>query len=258
MIFGPIGVLLAIVLSQSLREPQRGASEDTANASPAEAQAWGASLGVLQTLRVIFRTPAALLLMGAFLCANFVAVIFLTWTPAFLVDKFHYKIGAAGLTGTIFIHLASAIAVPLAGGLADRLVRRFTTGRMALQCAGLIVGSVFVFMVAMTGSTTILVITMACFGACKGFYDSGIFASLYDVIEPRARGTAAGLINTVGWGAGALGPLAVGWLSKHGRHAAEIDNMSEAIALCSVVYIVGAALVLCAMFFAKKQLSRKP
>jgi MFS family permease len=98
---------------------------------------------------------------------------------------------------------------------------------------------------------------MACYGACKGFYDSGIFASLYDVIEPRARGTAAGLINTVGWGAGALGPLAVGWLSKHGRHIAEIDNMSEAIALCSVVYIVGAALLLAAMFFARKQLSRR-
>lgn len=212
---------------------------------------------ISETLAIIFRTPAALLLMAAFVCANFVAVIFLTWTPLFLVEKFHYKIGAAGLTGTIFIHLASAVAVPMAGGLADRLVRRFTTGRMALQCGGLLVGSIFVFMVAMTGNTTTLVVTMAFYGACKGFYDSGIFASLYDVIEPRARGTAAGVINAVGWFGGFVGPIAVGWLSKHGRHVAEIDNMSEAIALCSLVYIVGAALVLSAMFFAKKQLSHK-
>ena len=44
---------------------------------------------------------------------------------------------------------------------------------------------------------------MTAFGVCKGFYDSGIFASLYDSIEPSARGTAAGLMNTVGWGGGA-------------------------------------------------------
>ncbi len=257
LLFGPFGVLLAVVLSRLLREPQRGAAEDAAPAPALHPTAAAATVPVMDALGIIFRTPAALLLMGAFVCANFVAVIFLSWTPFFLVEKFHYKIGAAGLTGTLFIHLASAVAVPVAGALADRLVQRLATGRMVLQCAGLVVGSVFVFLVAMTGSTTILVVTMACYGACKGFYDSGIFASLYDVIEPHARGTAAGLMNAVGWFGGFLGPIAVGWLSKHGRHASEIDNMSEAIALCSVVYIVAVALVLAAMFFAKRQLSRK-
>jgi MFS family permease len=250
-------VLLAVVLSRLLREPQRGAAEEAAPETALHAPATSASVPVLEALGIIFRTPAALLLMGAFVCANFVAVIFLTWTPLFLVEKFHYKVGAAGLTGTIFIHLASAVAVPVAGALADRLVQRLATGRMALQCAGLVVGSAFVFMVAMTGNTTTLVVTMAFYGICKGFYDSGIFASLYDVIEPHARGTAAGIINAVGWFGGFLGPIAVGWLSKHGRHAAEIDNMSEAIALCSVMYIVAAALVVAAMLFAGRQLRPK-
>ena len=53
--------------------------------------------------------------------ANFVATIFLTWTPTFLVEKFGFKLTSAGLSGTIFIHLASACAVPLAGWLADHL-----------------------------------------------------------------------------------------------------------------------------------------
>lgn len=51
---------------------------------------------------------------------------------------------------------------------------------------------------------------MTGFGFCKGLYDSGIFASLFDAIEPRARGTPTGLMNTVGWGGGAVGPVAVG------------------------------------------------
>ena len=47
-------------------------------------------------------------------------------------------------------------------------------------------------------------------------------------------------MNTVGWGGGALGPLAVGWFSKHGGGATEMDNMSRAISFCSVIYVIGA------------------
>jgi hypothetical protein len=42
-----------------------------------------------------------MLWLVCFLCANFVAVIFPAWTPTFLVEKFHYGVGAAGLTGTV-------------------------------------------------------------------------------------------------------------------------------------------------------------
>ena len=93
-------------------------------------------LSVAETLRVIFRTPVAPLLMLAFVGANFVATIFLTWTPTFLVEKFHFKLSSAGLSGAIFIHLASACSVPVAGWLADRLTLRFAGGRMLVQAGG--------------------------------------------------------------------------------------------------------------------------
>ena len=123
---------------------------------------------------------------------------------------------------------------------------------MLVQAAGLLVGAVFVFLVGTTVNVAVLLLVMSCFGVCKGLYDSNIFASIFDVIEPRSRGTAAGIMNTVGWGGGALGPLAVGWISKHGRHATEMDNMSEAIACCSAIYIVGAVLLLLAAACARR------
>jgi sugar phosphate permease len=118
---------------------------------------------------------------------------------------------------------------------------------MAVQASGLLVGALFVFLVGKTGSMVTLIVSMALFGLCKGFYDSGIFASVYDSIDPRARGTAAGLVNTVGWGGGALGPLFVGWACKHGSKATDAQNMSDAIAFGGVIYIVAAALVIFAM-----------
>ena len=125
---------------------------------------------------------------------------------------------------------------------------------MLVQGLGLTFGASFVFLVGKTSSSTTLLVAMSLFGLCKGFYDSGIFASLFDTIEPRARGTAAGIMNTVGWGGGALGPLFVGLASQYGSKPSEVENMSEAIAWCSAIYLVAAALVATAIYYAGRRL----
>jgi MFS family permease len=252
--FGAAGIVLALVLYRYLREPARGSAEnlmfDSENAPAAE------PLSVEAIGLALLRKPTALLLLGAFMAANFVAAIFLVWTPTFLVEKFHFQLTMAGFSGSVFINLASALSVPFGGWLADHLASRLACGRILVQALGLLAGSVFVFGVGVTSSAGVLLLTMSLFGLCKGIYDSNIFASIFDVVEPRARGTAAGLMNTVGWGGGALGPVIVGWLSQHGRHATEMENMSEAIAWCSVIYIMGALLLIAAAFRAEKDVIR--
>jgi MFS family permease len=258
-IFGLAGFILALAMYRFLREPARGQAESSPagecpaggplNTAPEQTQP--PTLPELSS--VIFRTPFPLFLLTAFLGANFVAAIFLAWTPTFLFEKFHFRLTSAGLSGSLFIHLASALSVPVGGWLADRWSQRHRGGRMLVQALGLTFGSVFVFLVGSTHSAGVLLVAMTLFGTCKGLYDANIFASLFDFIEPRARGTAAGLMNTVGWGGGALGPLAVGYLARHGRHAVEIDNMSEAIAACSVVYVLSASVLFSAVFLAGKR-----
>lgn len=254
--FGLAGLVLALVLWRFLREPVRGAAD---RAESAETAPQPPPLGVGPTLREIFRKPTAVLLMLAFLGANFVATIFLTWTPTFLTDKFGFKLTTAGLSGAVFIHLASALSVPVGGWLADALARRLAGGRILVQAGGLLAGAAFIGLVGLTTNVRTLLIAMTLFGLCKGLYDANIFASLYDVIEPRARATAAGIMNTVGWGGGALGPLAVGLATKYGRHQQDIDNMSEAIAFGGVIYVAGAVVLLvAALGFARRDVTRLP
>jgi MFS family permease len=251
--FGGAGLVLALVLWRFLREPARGEAE-AKSTEPALAPA-----GVRETLTGIFRKPTAVLLMLAFLGANLVATIFLTWTPTFLTEKFHFRLTTAGLSGSVFIHLASALSVPIGGWLADKLSRRLAGGRILVQAVGLVVGAGFVTLVGLTTDVRTLLIAMTIFGLCKGLYDANIFAALYDVVEPRARATAAGIMNTVGWGGGALGPIAVGVATKYGRHARDIDNMSEAIAFGGVIYLVSAALLVLAVFvFARRDVAAAP
>ncbi len=236
--FGGAGMLLAIVLYNFLREPARGEAEAEVSIAAAASQR---PPTFEETFTAIFQSPVVPLLMLAFVGANFVATIFLTWAPTFLVEKFGFKLTSAGLSGTIFIHLASAISVPIAGWLADRLTQRRAGGRMIVQAAGLLVGAAFVLLVGKVDTRGALLASMTGFGICKGFYDSGIFASLYDAVEPRVRGTAAGLMNTVGWGGGALGPLFVGFATMYGRKPTEVENMSDAIAFGSLIYLLAAA-----------------
>jgi MFS family permease len=249
-VFGAAGIVLVLVLFRYLQEPGRGQSEPEESLTGAPTSPL--SLGEIRS--AILSKPTALLLLAGFLGANFVAAIFLTWTPTFLVEKFHFQLTSAGLSGSIFIHLASALSVPVGGWLADRWARRWAGGRMLVQALGLLLGASFVFLVGTTESVGVLLVVMALFGLCKGLYDSNIFAAIFDVVEPRARATAAGIMNTVGWGGGALGPVAVGWVSKHGRHASEMQNMSEAIASGALIYIISAGLLFAAAARARKDL----
>ena len=239
--FGIAGMVLSLMLYRFLREPRRGQAEETPDkvAVPLE---------VREALYDIFRTRTAVLLLVVFVGANFVATIFLTWTPTFLVEKFQFKLTTAGLSGTLFIHLASAMCIPAAGWVADRCARRRPGGRMLPQATGLLVGAGFVMLVGKTANVSTLIVAMALFGACKGFYDAGIFASLYDVIPVRSRATAAGIMNTVGWGGGALGPLLTGWYAQHAGHGSEIANMSRFISSCGAVYLFCGLLLLVAVF----------
>jgi hypothetical protein len=63
----------------------------------------------------------------------------------------------------------------------------------------------------------------------------------------------AGLMNTVGWGGGALGPLFVGLASRYGGQPSEVENMSSAIAFGGAVYLGAAVFVGAAILVSVRQ-----
>ena len=122
------------------------------------------------------------------MCANFVAVVLLSWMPKFLFDKFHMGLAMAGLTATIFVQLASMAGAPVGGWLADAWRRRSPRGRMAVQAIGMFGGAPFVVVCGLTQSVGTLIVALTLWGFFKGLYDANIFASVFDVVPPgRAR-----------------------------------------------------------------------
>jgi MFS family permease len=234
LVFGGSGILLGLFLSRFLREPVR-------KSVPAQPPA--------RSFGHLLRKPTVLCLMAAFLCANFVAVVLLSWMPKFLYDRFHMTLAMAGLAATIFAQLAGMIGSPLGGWLADVLRRRHPGGRILVQAIGVFAGAPFVVLCGMTTSAVWLIVALTCWGLAKGMYDANIFASVYDVVPPESRGAAAGLMNTVGWlGGGAAAPLVIGIL-------AQAYGLGPAIALASAVYLVaGVFLVTAILRFVERDL----
>jgi len=226
VVFGSIGILLGLMLQRFLIEPPRGAAEIAVGGHGA--------LSIASFLRLVARTPTVVCLLGAFMCANFVAVVLLSWMPKFLYDKFHMGLAMSGLTATLFVQLASLAGAPVGGWLADAWRRRSPRGRLAVQCLGVLGGAPFVALCGLTSSVTVLIAALTLWGFFKGLYDANIFASVYDVVPPEARGTAAGFMNAIGWLAGGgSAPLVIGIV-------AERSSLGVAIALASAVYVAAA------------------
>src|SRR5579884_569530 len=231
VVFGGFGLLLVLPLLKALREPQRTQDvEGTAVSKPSLAR----FLGNLS------HTPAALLLLAGFCCANFVAMVLLSWMPKFLYDRFGMSVALAGLSATVFVQFASMCGSPLGGWLADRMRAKYTGGRMVVQAAALFCGAPFVFICSRAHSMALLSFALVIWGLFKGIYDANIFASLYDVIPAESRGTGAGVMNMVGWlGGGGLAPVAIG-------ACAERIGLAASLGLTAGVYILGGCVLVAA------------
>ncbi len=249
ILLGTLGILLALILWTLLREPARGLSDRTTQPSVPEIEPRARVVNILTILKELFINRVVLLLIFVFICANFVAVVFLTWMPTFLYHKFHMSLSMAGFNATVYIQIASVLGVIAGGFLADAAMSRggkwHYGGRIFTQALGLLGGSPFLLLTGRTTTIPLLFFAMLGFGFFKGIYDANIFASLHDVVAVERRGIAVGMMNSLAWVGGGLAPIATAL-------AATQYGMSASISATAGIYLFIGLL----MMWAAKHLHR--
>src|SRR5262249_12863105 len=158
------------------------------------------------------------------------------WLPSLIFRSFKLGLSSSSATSTVW-PLASLIGALLGGVMADWAARPARGGRIRIQGLGLVWAAPFVLLIGWSSSVAGLIVALVGGGLCKGIYDANIFASLFDVVPAEDRGTAAGLMNTVGWTGGFVAPTVVGF-------ASEAFGLAIAIGSTAAVYLLVGLLAL--------------
>lgn len=234
-LFGGAGIGLAVVFFRRI-------PKDAPRTHPAES-----SVGnKWETARVIARKPTVVLLTLAFGCMVFVNVGYLTWMPTFLVDKFGLSLTEAGFSALFYHHIGAFLGVLSGGRIADRFARQHPRSRLVVQALGLLLGAPFIFWISQSPTQVLTYAALFGFGIFRGWYDSNIVASLYEVVAPTIRSSAYGLMLACAFLIGASAPYGLGLLKP-------TLGLTTGLASLSGVYVLGGLLIATAAFlFFKK------
>lgn len=206
VVVGLPGVLMAVVVRMTLREPPRGHSEDI--------QHDGAHLGLGEVAAYLWGLRAFRHVALAAGLHAFVGYGVIGWLPSFLARS--HQMGGAEI-GTWLALLAGIVGGlgTLAGGyLGDRYARRDRRWYVWIPALSLLVTVPFSFFAFLAGDkylALLMYIAPTFFGA---FYHGPTLAIVQGLAQVRMRAISAAvyifIVNLVGLG---LGPLAVGVLS---------------------------------------------
>ncbi len=240
-IFGTLGLVVGLLLIPILREPARGSADFADSSDHLAAPPELVPRPSLRALCSLLKIKSFLTLTGVFACANFLAMVLLTWMPTYLYSRFHLSLAMAAFDAAVYPQIASMGGSVFGGYLADRFAKRTPRGRVLVQCVGVFAGAPLVVVCGLSGSLIVVNISLLFWGFFKGMYDSNIFASAFDVVPVESRGTVSGLMNCVGWLlGGGLAPVLIGYLAVY-------LSLGHAIALSSIVYVLAGLLLILAM-----------
>jgi sugar phosphate permease len=215
--FGSFGILLALLILWRVRNDKADKTEISDSDSlaspnpPVSSDVKPEPVSLPKALRSILAVPSVWAIWIAFATANFVFLGYLTWTPTFLYEKFGQSLTEAGFSSMFYHHLFAFLGVLAGAHLSDRLALKRLGARLELQILGLLLCAPFVLLLALAENVIWCYVGLAGFGLFRGVYESNLFASLFDVVAPRYRATAVGLMLSVGFVFSAFAPIVMGY-----------------------------------------------
>jgi MFS family permease len=167
---------------------------------------------LMEALTKIVRTPELVAQAVGFSGLVFVLVGYLTWTPSLLVERFHLSLAQAGFQAVAWHHLVAYLGLLVTGVVTDRVIARWPRFRLISMGIALVWFAPFLFLSATAESQLEMYLSLAAFGLCRGIYDAGLYAAIFDHVENRLRASVAGLIVAVSYVVASLSPLIMGVL----------------------------------------------
>jgi predicted MFS family arabinose efflux permease len=216
VVVGLPGVLIALLVAASVREPVRGLADHDyrVDAASSAVAARGAAPRFLETLRVLWSRSSFRHLAIAGSLQSLAGYGVGNFMPSFVIRAHDMAIGDIGWRLALITGLGGAIAIAVSGWVTDRLADRSQSwyARFPAITIGLTLPLVpLTFLTADTGTMFLAYIPYEMLGAT---WLGASLAVAHSIVDLRQRAVASAvlffLINLIGLG---LGPLIIGTLS---------------------------------------------
>lgn len=227
-VFGAFGVIHGLVMIFRLKD-----KSDEKNESGEEKARFS------EAMKILFRTPTALILTIAFSGLIFVLVGYLTWTPTYLYEKFNMSLSQAGFHSMFYTHMFAFMGIIIIGRYSDKLAMKNPATRLLMQGIGLLCAVPFILLMGNSDVLFTLYIGLAGFGFARAFFDANTYAVLYDVIPVKYQSSASGVMLMVGFSVGSISPLVLGYLKP-------ILGLSFGISMLAIVWVLCGILLILA------------
>ena len=206
MVVGVPGIILAIIVRATVREPVRGLIE---NKKVSEKQVPFREVVSLLWQRKTFRHMAFACGLNAFVGYGTV-----NWIASFFIRSHEMSTGELGTWLALSTGLFGAIGILLGGILGDKLAERDKRWYQWIPGLATILVVPFLLIVFLTNHQYVALVSVFIPGLLQNVYLGNSIATTHNLVGLRWRSTASAIlllvINIIGLG---LGPFAIGFLS---------------------------------------------
>jgi predicted MFS family arabinose efflux permease len=192
----------------------------------------------------VFAVPGYWIVVAQGMLAAAAVWVFGSWLPLYFTERFNMSLAGAGFLGPALLDVSGMLGVVLGGLVSDAAARRGSARRMFVQSCCYFVAAVL--LMTFTDRATFLLIAAAVFGfsLLRAMASANEGPLACDLIAPRDRSFAIGLMNCANTAAGAAGILAAGYLkADHGlaavfRGASGVIFASAALTLAGYLFVL--------------------
>ena len=229
-IVGVPGLLLAILVRFTLREPPRGMAEGRVADEEQPT--------IMETFRFLWsKRSFRHMAVGGGLTA-FVGYGVITWVPSFLIRSYGMNTGDVGTYLGLILGIPGGIGIALGGYLADRYGARDTRWYLWIVSVALIASMPLFFGVYLSSTAFASLMFLILPILLGNFYQATTFSQTQGLVSLRMRSVAAAvllfILNMIGLGAG---PQAVGILSDVLQPSYGDESLRYALLMLSTVQI---------------------
>ena len=234
-IFALVGMVVVLAMSLLLREPARTERETGRGLGTEGGSLWN-------TARSVVAVPSYLLLAAVFVLSAGIMNITEFWLARFFVESRGMNLEQAGWNATVYMQVGTIVGMFLGGWWADRLARRFRSGRLWVCVVAFALRGPALAVVGTTSSDTVLIASLLVLGLGEGFYVTNLWTTVFDVVDPAARSTATAYLNV----AATIAAPASQFVGRGVDH--EWFSLAQAIAMLSIPSLLSLVLLLLTIF----------